>query len=465
MAQFMKPGTSPEAGLAGVWRVIGAKPAPWANQRIAAKAGFPLLEQAVEFKDNEVKAAGSLACKDARFSSGVTSEGELFAGKLANAKDGAKSIHLSNSSITTYRVFCNDKPRDYYIDENAALRMSEGDVIYTLERPSGDPKHVAAGFSGPSFDCAKANTAGEHAICWDATLSSVDRSLNAAFRRLKTTETTASFATVQAAQRGWLAYAMRSCRAGGPMLGDAGEQQALTLCLTDQYTDRAERLEAVEVLKAGAFVLEPRMRVVARARPETEESDIYPWMNGGPAADAFNRYVASELALDKRRMDDKDLFPFGDEVADMKLYARRTYSVARFDARVASLQIATFDYTGGAHEAIGETSLNWDVARRRPFSLDDVFASDKPWRKFVTDICLSDLHDEFAGQDAPDPDRSAVESVITDSRNWLWGTDKATVHFTVYSIASFSGGEFDVDVPYDSLQPYLRPDAPPLARP
>ena len=465
MAQFMKPGALPEAGLAGKWRIIGAKPAPWANQRAVSKAGFPLLEQAVEFTESEVKATGPLACKGARFSSGVSSDGELFGGKLAGAKDGAKGINLSNSSITTYRVLCNEKPRDYYVDDNANLVVSDGDAIYTLERPSGDPKHVAAGFSGPSFDCAKANTAGEHAICWDATLSSADRRLNAAFRRLKTTETTASFATVQAAQRGWLANAMRSCRAGGPMLGDAGEHEALTLCLTDQYIDRADRLEAVEVVKAGALVLEPRMRVVARARPETEESDIYPWMNGGPAADAFNRYVASVLALDKRRMDDKDLFPFGDEVADMKLYARRNYSVTRFDSRVASLQILTYDYSGGAHEALAEKSLNWDVTHRKAFSLDDVFANDKPWRKFVTDFCLSDLHEEFASQDAPDPDRSAVERVIADGRNWLWGTDKATVHFTVYSIASFSGGEFDVDVPYDSLKPYLRPDAPPLAQP
>jgi len=324
----------------------------------------------------------------------------------------------------------------------------------------------AAGFSGPSFDCTKARTAGEQMICHDAALSKADQKMNEAYRRLKATETPESFATVQSAQRAWLAYVAKSCGSGGSLPEDEGERNTLQECLDDNYSDRANRLDSAQVVKAGSLALEPRMSVVTRAKPDTEESDIYPWMSGGGAeATAFNAHMKTSLGLGKRRMDDKDLFPFGDEVADMKLYARRNYSVTRFDSRVASLQILTYDYSGGAHEALAEKSLNWDVAHGKAFSLGDVFASGRPWRKFVTDFCLSDLHDEFASQDAPDPDRSAVERVIADGRNWLWGTDKATVHFTVYSIASFSGGEFDVDVPYDSLKPYLRPDAAPLAQP
>jgi uncharacterized protein YecT (DUF1311 family) len=459
-AQFMKPGPSPESGFAGVWRVIGAKAAPWAKPGPRAERATPLLEHAIEISEGSVKGPAAIACADARFSSGVSAPDELFDGRLRDRAEAAKALGLSSTSVTTYRVICDGKPRDWYVDDNAALRLSEGDVIYTLERPSGDPKKVAVGFSGPSFDCAKANTAGELTICRDADLSAADRRLDAAFRRLKSTETPASFATVQSAQRAWLAYVTKRCHASGAMPEDVGEQNALRECLTDHYGDRADRLEGVEVVKSGSLVIEPRMRVITRERPETEESDIYPWMNGGAAADAFNRYVAKALALEKHRMDDKDLFPFGEDVADMKLFARRTYSLARLDARVASLQIATFDYTGGAHEAINESSLNWDVVRAKPFGLDDVFAKDKPWRKFATDFCLGELHEDFEQQGAPDPDRDSVDAVVGDGDNWLWGEDAATVHFTVYTIASFSGGESDVRIPYAALASYLRTDAP-----
>ena len=457
----MKAGASPESGFAGVWRVVGAKAAPWASKASTSTTRYPLLEYAIDFAAGEVKGPAPVACKGATFSSGVSAADELFGGQLHHSEAAAKALNLTGSSVTTYRVICEGKPRDYYVDDNSALVTWQDDVVYTLERPTGmDPQQYTPGFSGPAFDCAKAKTAGEQMICRDAALSKADRKLNEAFSRLKATETPASFDTVRVAQRDWIAYVTRSCHAGGSMPDDVGDRDAMQGCLEEHFSDRAQRLANAEVAKAGALVLEPRMRLMTRKRPETEESDIYPWMSGGPAATAFNAYVSATLALDKRRMDDKDLFPFGEDVADMKLSALRTYSVARFDAHVVSLQVSTFDYTGGAHEVLGETSLNWDMARAKPFTLDDVFAKEKPWRAFVTDFCNKNLHDAFAEQGAPDPDRDAIESVVGDSDNWLWGADAATVHFTVYAIASFSGGESDVEIPYGVLAPYLRPDAP-----
>jgi len=45
-AQFMKPGTSPESGFAGIWRIVDARPAPWAKPK--AEKATPLLEYAIE---------------------------------------------------------------------------------------------------------------------------------------------------------------------------------------------------------------------------------------------------------------------------------------------------------------------------------------------------------------------------------------------------------------------------------
>ena len=48
---------------------------------------------------------------------------------------------------------------------------------------------------------------------------------------------------------------------------------------------------------------------------------------------------------------------------------------------------------------------------------------------------MKDLHDQLSGE--PDPDHSAVASVVADRGNWLFAKDAATVHFTVYAVASF----------------------------
>ena len=83
--------------------------------------------------------------------------------------------------------------------------------------------------------------------------------------------------------------------------------------------------------------------------------------------------------------------------------------------------------------------------------------------KFATTVSSSrttalDLHDQMSGE--PEPDRSAVASVVADRSNWLFTKDAATVHFTVYAVASFAAGEFGVEIPYEKLRPYLRPDSP-----
>jgi len=467
VAQMMPAGPSPDSGMKGVWRVVRAEPAPWTRPHTLSKAETPLLEYAVEFNDGQVKGPAPLACKSAQYSSGVTYGDGLFDGKLKGANEDkmAAAAHLARGTPSTFRTICAGVQRDYYIDDDADMVMAVGDVLYTLQRPTGmDTDQYAAGFSGPSFDCSKAASAVDKLICSDASLSKADKKMSAAYRRLQKEETPASFVTIQASQRAWLAYVRKSCGDTAKPSDDQGDRNKMQDCLSENYTDRAERLEALKIQKSGAMTLEPRARFFSRlAKPEIEDSDFYPWMNGTPQAAPFNAWVAKVLKLDKRRMDDKDLFPFDHDVDDMKLSARRTYSVARFDAHVVSFRVQTFDYTGGAHEAIGEYEFNWDIDRGRPIELGGIFIKGKDWVKFATDYCMQDLKKQFAERGDEYPDRPAVEAVVRDNA-WLFAKDHATVHFTVYSITSFAGGEYDVDIPYTVLKPYLRSDAPVLIR-
>ena len=58
------------------------------------------------------------------------------------------------------------------------------------------------------------------------------------------------------------------------------------------------------------------------------------------------------------------------------------------------------------------------------------------------------------------PVESAVASVVGRGDNWLFGKTDATVHFSVYTVTSFAGGERDVTIPYSALARFLKPDAP-----
>ena len=431
---MMPPGPSPESGFAGVWRFIDARPAPWAKPRKLTKADAPLLEYAVDFEEREVKGPAALACKAAQYSSGVTYHDELFGGRFAIDKSGAMANALHLSQPDTYRVICGKTLRDYYIDDNADMVLADGDVIYTLERPTGmDPEQYKPGFSGPSFDCTAAKTTSEKLICSDAELAQSDRKLGGAWSALKNSVSAESFASFVTAQRAWIAYAMKSCGGDVPMPESVGDKNPITECLNTKYGDRAQLLEGLKTFKAGALTLEPRMRFRTRPQPDTEESDIAPRMSGGPQADAFNGFVFKTLKLDRWRMDDKNVFRYGDDVGDMKLYARRFYSVTRFDSRVVSLWIATADFVGGRDEERGGAALNWDMAKGRGFSLSDVFAKGNDWKKFAAGLCAADLRKQLkADEKDADISISDVAEQVANGADWLWGKDAATVTFTVF---------------------------------
>lgn len=356
---MMPPGPSPESGLAGVWRFTAAATAPWAVSRKLTKKDAPLLEYAVDFETGEVKGPAPLACRNAKFQSGVTYQGEMFGGRLGGS---AKTLALTNGEVTTFRVACGAAVWDYYFDDHADLKMADGDVVYTLERPTGmDPERYTAGFSGPSFDCTKAKTEGEKLICTDAGLAAADRKLGAAYRALKRSLSAESFATFQAGQRGWIAYVMKSCGADA-LSPDAN---TATECLKTEYDARTDLLESAKVAHAGPLTIEPHLRFRARMTPATEESDIVPVMRGGPEAAVFNAFVTRALKLDRWRMDDKTLFRYGDDVGGAPLHAHRVYSVDRFDGRSVKLTVSTSDFVGGRDEERGETALVWNLRAGR----------------------------------------------------------------------------------------------------
>ena len=452
---MMPPGPSPESGLKGVWRFIGAEPAPWAKPRKLAKKDAPFLEYAVDFEDGEVK--GPLACKDAKYQSGVTYQSEAFGG--GHASD-AKRLALSSGEITTYRVTCGARVRDLYFDDHADLKMADGDVIYTLERPTGmDTEQYTAGFSGPSFDCTKAKTTGEKLICADAGLAASDKKLATAYHALKASLSPENFATFQSGQRAWIAYAMKSCGADAP----SPDTRAVTDCLKTEYDSRAELLESAKIARFGQLTIEPRLRFRTRAEPATEESDITPQMRGGPQADAFNAFIARALKLDRWRMDDKTLFRYGNDVNGAALHAHRSYSVDRFDARIVSLDVSTSDYVGGHDEERGNIAYTWDMRTGRDVPLDDVFAKGADWKKSVLAYSLRDLKKQIDRDGVPgDLASSDLAKQAADSGNWTWGKDAATVTFVVFMNGGMPEAPYEVSIPYKVLKPYMKPDAPVL---
>jgi hypothetical protein len=461
---MMPAGTGPESGQAGVWRVIDAKPAPWAPQRKLTKADAPLLEYAVEFGIGVVKGPAPLACNTARYSSGVTYRNELFGGRIKSDQMAA-ALKLSQQPSTN-RVICGASVRDYYVDDGGDMKMAEGDVIYTLERPTGsNPEQYKAGYSGPSFDCITAKTTGERLICSDAGLSKSDIALSQKYLAIKKSESPESFATFQAGERSWLAYLMKSCGGNAAWPDQNDDRNTISGCIGSTLDARAALFDNVKGVRSGALTIEPRMRFRTRDNPNTEESDIYPVMSGGAQAAAFNAYIAKALKLGQWRMDDKTLFRYGSDIVPdgALLHAHRSYGVIRFDSRIVSLGFATTDFVGGHDEEPGGFTLNWDMAKAKPVTIADMLTGN--WAPFVLTYCTKSVTDQTTSEQEPaDIGLSDMKKQLSDNANWSWQKNKAVVTFAIIIDSGLPQQSYSVDLPYKMLKPYLKPDAPVLAQ-
>lgn len=87
----------------------------------------------------------------------------------------------------------------------------------------------------PSFDCDKAGTPIEHAICASAELARLDRRMAQVYRRRSMTGDTASDARIRADQRAWISSRDARC----------GQQQGAVLdhCLADMTRARTAQLD------------------------------------------------------------------------------------------------------------------------------------------------------------------------------------------------------------------------------
>jgi hypothetical protein len=230
--------------------------------------------------------------------------------------------------------------------------------------------------------------------------------------------------------------------------------------MSTEFADRVNLFRDLKADKAGAAVLEPRMRFRARMDERIAESDVYPWIRGGRGAAAFNAFVFRTLMLGRWRTDDREVFPTDEDLGSMRRSARRVYTAGRFDDHIVSFQVSTDDFAGGNHDLLDQRSFTWDLARARLITLDDVFAPTSGWKVFVAARCKEELHKQFDERNATDPDDAEIAEILAESRNWVWGADQATVIFIFGTIGGLSGGEFDVDIPLAALRPYMKPDAP-----
>ncbi|UWE15246.1 DUF3298 domain-containing protein [Herbaspirillum huttiense] len=314
--------------------------------------------------------------------------------------------------------------------------------------------------SGPSFDCSKSSSYMEKQICQSAKLSEFDLKLDTSYRAAVEMLSPTAKKALQNSQRSWLKFVRTVCNSTSPPSVITTDTEG---CLAEKLQERERQLRATTV-KNGVVTIYPFGTFIAHQNSTDDQSGhdsgysttqvSYPQMEGPDSSfksrfNAAHAMFASKIARSNPEETDTDYF------AD--------YRILTANSNLLSVEVSGGFYAHGTpHGQYYSLIFNWLPREGRALHPTDIFASSKPWQRFVQSFCYKKLMEEM-GEVWGGPDLNSfiknLGPTIVDPKRWRIDQKGLEIHFLTYEVAAYVAGEPKVVVPWEQLRDYLAPDA------
>lgn len=242
---------------------------------------------------------------------------------------------------------------------------------------------------------------------------------------------------------------------------------ALGSCLTNAYSSRSLNLRNAALAGEGGYVLTSEDRLKGAVfsyrdlygAPGLTEVRLFAQDFSIPQIDApdtestrrFNKDMKDWLA--RRVAGRQD----GGDPPDKGVWSVDFRATAMGPELISVILGESVSYPGAAHPYGSTIAVNFSPARNEYLKLDDLFASDKPWRKYLLRRTIELLKSPIP----PDQeDKEAIASYIEEN----WHASREGLIVTIFNDLGvhlgLGRGDQPVTIPWADLQPYLRADAP-----
>lgn len=310
-----------------------------------------------------------------------------------------------------------------------------------------------------AFDCGKATSKAEKALCADPAAKASDDAMERAFAEAKQAVGPGQEKALLANQRIWLHQRNADCEA------DA----AIATCLSGRDQTRSRILGGKPEAGPGASIrLVPTM-VNRPGGKTTYEVDVllYRSPDTSPAAKTLNAITDKMLAE----------VPTGHEADANSTYSYdRTASVAFASATLLSIPIEAYDFTGGAHGQGSTHVVNLDLRTGKELTAADLF--DAKRKADARTFCIADLSKQKQERMADNGDGTppakpvplspddkkqvadGVSQVMEDLSSWRFGADGATAVLDADTMGSHAEGSYECLIPNARLKEWAKPGFP-----
>jgi len=338
------------------------------------------------------------------------------------------------------------------------IRLLPGLVLGMLALPVTAPAMAA------SFDCAKAQTSVERAVCADTELSGRDGVLAKAYATATGGLSAPALETMRQSQRQWLTYLGRVCTRTAQPQAEDYDLEGIE-CLRGAYDERIAGLEHSRML--GGLRFYPIDAFAVLKDPQAEPDDL--WQVATKAfrtlnidgtdreAEAFNAFIAERTSTSRTALG------FGEEPTESEAPGSTDESYllsldAVTPARI-TLALDTFWYGhGAAHGNFTLSHLHFLRTEGRGLAAEDIF-SGAGWQDALKTSVVAEIERTLAdGLIVENFDD--IDPTITNPDSWSFSETGLTVQFQPYEITAYAAGAPTVTIPWSELADYLSDAAP-----
>ncbi|WP_248801156.1 DUF3298 domain-containing protein [Pseudomonas sp. MWU13-2105] len=300
--------------------------------------------------------------------------------------------------------------------------------------------------SAASFDCDKAHSPLEKAVCADPALSNLDSSIatsyNAAMQRLSSKGQT----ILRDGQRQWLHFIRDLCFT--PQ--DASE---VGLCLTRHYTDRLKDLSTAAVT-IGPYLFSRSDYFSATTLDKAGQP--YEIHAGAPRIDTP---LSPTIALWNTTMAKQAMDAVGSGCDSGHGDQYFGVEVTSAFANVISARATDWEYCHGTpHGHGGNTGVTYLIQPHlHALEAADLFDIGTAWKDFLTSRSYEVIEKKAKGTPVK---RDRVERAAINIRGWTLTQDGLLITIDPYAVLAYAFGTTEVIIPWRDLKPFLAPNAP-----
>jgi len=310
---------------------------------------------------------------------------------------------------------------------------------------------LAAG-EASAFDCAKAKTPVEKAICADPALKRFDDDLSTAYAALKAKLGAPEQKMLAAAQKRWIAR-REFCE---------GAEEGIAACVKAQTAERLSLLVARPESGPGPGAPRVPVFLVQEGTPQQYDIDIAVLRFAAPKTpgeQTLNRLADETLAS-------VTLGPHGEEAGSAILAREDRFTLTYASPAFMSVRHDVYANEGGAHGNYGTDNNNIDMLRGREISIGDVV--DDKAAGILTLWCKKEIDAERKKRvpDAEDVPYDAktrdatIAETVRNLKSWSIGAEEITVSFDPYAVGAYAEGSYSCSFPTRGVKELALPGAP-----